>query len=110
MTSSNATVAGCAPAASRAEALRSSSSCRSSPSPEVAMLEERHSETRRPARAEGQLPSAHVLVVDDEHSIRHFVQCALADAGYQVTMAANGQEAMSKFKSEVPDLVVLDVK
>jgi DNA-binding NtrC family response regulator len=78
------------------------------------MLEERNPserESRRPAqRGDGELPSSHVLVVDDEHSIRHFVQCALADAGYHVTMAANGEEAMSRFKNEVPDLVVLDVK
>jgi len=74
------------------------------------MLEERNPETRRPARTEGEMPSSHVLVVDDEHAIRHFVQCALADAGYHVTIAANGEEAMGKFKSEGPDLVVLDMK
>src|SRR5438132_14420731 len=56
------------------------------------------------------IPSAHVLVVDDEQSIRHFVKCALADAGYQVSMAANGAEAMALFRSEGPDLVVLDVR
>jgi DNA-binding NtrC family response regulator len=61
------------------------------------------------AGAERAFPSAHVLVVDDEQSIRHFVKCALADAGYQVSEAANGAEAMTRFRAEGPDLVVLDV-
>src|SRR5512137_2240966 len=54
-------------------------------------------------------PNAHVLVVDDEQSIRHFVRCALADAGYHVSEAATGQEALRVFRGEGPDLVVLDV-
>jgi two-component system, NtrC family, response regulator AtoC len=70
------------------------------------MAEERNLVDKREDR---ELPSAHVLVVDDEHSIRHFVKCALADAGYHVTMAASGEEALAKFK-EGPDLVVLDMK
>jgi two-component system response regulator AtoC len=69
-------------------------------------------EDRKPgdAREERAFPTAHVLVVDDEQSIRHFVKCALADAGYHVSEAGSGAEAMSRFRAEGPDLVVLDVR
>jgi DNA-binding NtrC family response regulator len=56
------------------------------------------------------LPSARILVVDDEQSIRHFVSRALADSGHEVTTAATGAEAMRHFKADTPDLVVLDVR
>jgi two-component system response regulator AtoC len=56
------------------------------------------------------LPSARILVVDDEQSIRHFVSRALADTGHEVTTAATGAEAMRLFHAEAPDLVVLDVR
>jgi len=71
------------------------------------------SEDRRTAddaREERAFPTAHVLVVDDEQSIRHFVRCALADAGYHVSEAGSGEEAMRRFRAEGPDLVVLDVR
>jgi DNA-binding NtrC family response regulator len=58
----------------------------------------------------GGMPSARILVVDDEQSIRHFVSRALADSGHEVTTAATGAEAMSLFHAEAPDLVVLDVR
>jgi DNA-binding NtrC family response regulator len=56
------------------------------------------------------LPSARVLVVDDEQSIRHFVSRALSDSGHEVTTAATGAEAMRQFHADHPDLVVLDVR
>src|SRR5262245_30901439 len=54
--------------------------------------------------------AGHVLVVDDEQSIRHFVGCSLGDAGYRVTMAGSGAEAIERFRSDAPDVVVLDMK
>ena len=62
------------------------------------------------AREERAFPTAHVLVVDDEQSIRHFVKCALVDAGYHVSEAGSGEAAMRLFRAEGPDLVVLDVR
>ena len=51
----------------------------------------------------------HVLVVDDERSLRDFVQRNLEIRGYKVRTAANGLEALAIFKSEFVDLVILDV-
>ncbi len=51
----------------------------------------------------------HVLVVDDERSLRDFVQRNLEIRGYKVRTAANGLEALAVFKSEFVDLVILDV-
>ena len=38
--------------------------------------------------------STRVLVVDDDKAIRELVRTALADEGYQVTEATDGQEAL----------------
>ena len=50
-----------------------------------------------------------VLVVDDESAIRDIVRRYLVAEGYQVAEAADGQEALDRFGSLRPDLVVLDV-
>jgi two-component system OmpR family response regulator len=51
----------------------------------------------------------HVLVVDDEKRIREVVEYALVKAGYRVTTAADGEQALAAFEAEPPDAVVLDV-
>lgn len=51
-----------------------------------------------------------ILVVDDDASIRNFVQNALQDAGYTVTLAANGAEALDKVDVNHPHLILLDVR
>src|SRR5881397_4178982 len=50
-----------------------------------------------------------VLVVDDEPDITALVAYHLAKAGYRVTTAANGTEALRSAREERPDLVVLDL-
>jgi two-component system OmpR family response regulator len=50
-----------------------------------------------------------ILVVDDEPDIRVLVHEALTMAGYDVTTAANGAEAVSKAAATLPDLVLLDI-
>ena len=50
-----------------------------------------------------------ILVVDDEANIRELLTQEFTEAGYQVTTAANGREAIAKVRAERPDLVVLDV-
>jgi two-component system, OmpR family, phosphate regulon response regulator PhoB len=50
-----------------------------------------------------------VLVVDDEPDITALVAYHLAKAGYRVSTAANGPEALKAAREERPDIVVLDV-
>ncbi len=51
-----------------------------------------------------------VLVVDDEESVRNLLQRILEGAGYQVTTAANGKEALYKVSLGETELVLLDIK
>jgi two-component system chemotaxis response regulator CheY len=50
-----------------------------------------------------------VLVVDDDKDIREAIQLALEGEGYRVTCATNGEVALGLMKSEVPDLILLDL-
>jgi two-component system, OmpR family, phosphate regulon response regulator PhoB len=55
-------------------------------------------------------PTNHrILVVDDEPDITALVAYHLAKAGYRVTTAANGRDALRAAREERPDLVVLDL-
>ncbi len=51
-----------------------------------------------------------ILVVDDDESIREFVQMALSDEGYSVLQAANGSVALEIVKRETVDLIILDMR
>lgn len=50
-----------------------------------------------------------ILVIDDEEAIRLFLEATLRDEGYDVLLAANGQEAIELLGRTVPDLVLLDL-
>jgi DNA-binding NtrC family response regulator len=50
-----------------------------------------------------------ILVVDDEPDIRELIKDILEDENYQVTIAANGEEAQAEFNRQLPDLVLLDI-
>ncbi|MDF5738643.1 MULTISPECIES: response regulator transcription factor RpaB [unclassified Nostoc] len=50
-----------------------------------------------------------ILVVDDEASIRRILQTRLEMIGYNVVQAKDGEEALSVFRRETFDLIVLDV-
>lgn len=52
---------------------------------------------------------AHLLVVDDEPGLVKGLRLSLEQEGFQVTTAADGREALSKFKAGAFDLVVLDL-
>jgi two-component system response regulator MprA len=51
----------------------------------------------------------HVLVTDDERSVRSAVRRALTLEGYRVTEAEDGAQALAAIARERPDAVVLDV-
>jgi len=50
-----------------------------------------------------------ILVVDDEPEAVELVEFNLKQAGYTVTTAADGAEALKKARAQIPDLIVLDV-
>ena len=52
---------------------------------------------------------AHLLVVDDDESIRTTLAVILQRDGHDVACAAGGQEALGRMRDHPPDLVLLDV-
>jgi len=50
-----------------------------------------------------------ILVADDSNPQRLMLSEMLAQAGHEVFLAENGEEAVHIFKNEAPDLVVLDI-
>jgi diguanylate cyclase (GGDEF)-like protein len=51
-----------------------------------------------------------ILLVDDARSVVIVMTARLSSYGYDVVVASNGQEAVSKFASEAPDLVLMDIE
>jgi len=51
-----------------------------------------------------------VLVVDDEEALRTVLSGELANEGYEVKAAADGDEAISEVEKSPFDLVLLDIK
>ena len=49
-----------------------------------------------------------VLVVDDEAPIANVVAMKLRNAGLDVVVAMDGQEAYEKYKAEKPNLILLE--
>jgi two-component system response regulator PilR (NtrC family) len=56
------------------------------------------------------LKSAHILVVDDEISMREFLDLMLSKEGYEVTCAENGRTATAKIEKKNYDLILCDIR
>lgn len=52
----------------------------------------------------------HILVVDDELSMRELLEVLLAKEGYKATCAKNGRDAISMIKKTVFDLLLCDIR
>lgn len=50
-----------------------------------------------------------ILIVDDEPFNVDYLEQELADFGYELLTAANGEEALEKIRTGAPDLVLLDI-
>jgi len=50
-----------------------------------------------------------ILVVDDEPDVRETVKIILEQRGYEVVMAADGDECIKRLHEEKPDLILLDI-
>jgi len=53
--------------------------------------------------------NAHILIVDDDSEMRRTMSDVLIDAGFRITKAKNGVEALERCEAEAPDLIVTDV-
>lgn len=62
-----------------------------------------------PPHPAGRPDRHHLLVVDDEPTVRELLRTALSYAGFDVDAAATGQEALDLAAVRTPDLVLLDV-
>lgn len=51
----------------------------------------------------------HILAVDDDKNTRRLMQAVLKKDGYTVSLAENGEEALSILDKEQIDLVILDI-
>ncbi len=56
------------------------------------------------------MQQAKILVADDSRTIRALVRRTLDGAGFDVTLAADGREAVQLARRDHPDLVVLDIQ
>jgi two-component system phosphate regulon response regulator PhoB len=55
------------------------------------------------------MPKSKILVVDDEEDILELVRYNLAKEGYDITCVISGEEAITRAKSDPPDLILLDL-
>lgn len=56
------------------------------------------------------MPVPCILVIDDEQTMRHILQCCFEDvAHWEVITASSGKEGLVKAEKEQPDAILLDV-
>lgn len=55
------------------------------------------------------LEAFNVLLADDDITARYLMQAALEQAGFKVTLACDGKEAIRRFAASPADMVMLDV-
>jgi CheY-like chemotaxis protein len=51
-----------------------------------------------------------ILVVDDKNELLHLMRRVLEDEQYQVAILQDGRDAFTNVKTELPDLLILDLK
>lgn len=55
------------------------------------------------------MKAARILIVDDDPAILKFIRVNLEARGYEVLLAADGEQAINIIKTEAPDLILLDI-
>lgn len=50
-----------------------------------------------------------ILIVEDEEIMYSLLQKKLSQEGYEVSVAKDGEEGLTKMKEEKPDLILLDI-
>lgn len=54
------------------------------------------------------MTARNILIVEDEPAIREMVRFALYRAGFELSEAADGQEAQKRIDEQLPDIVLMD--
>ena len=54
--------------------------------------------------------SKRILIVEDQEDLRAILRTLLTSTGFEVVEAADGEAGVSKAKSELPDLVLMDIQ
>ena len=57
----------------------------------------------------GLAPTPRVLVIDDSNTIRRSAEIFLRQGGYEVLLAEDGYDALSKVNDHAPDLIFCDI-
>ena len=57
----------------------------------------------------GEINMARILIVDDSPTEIHVLKSMLKKGGYEIFTANSGEEAISTAKTEIPDLILMDV-
>ena len=55
------------------------------------------------------MPKERILVVDDEEDLLELIKYNLAKEGYRCAGVSTGEEAIRRARSDLPDLMVLDL-
>lgn len=50
-----------------------------------------------------------ILIVDDEDQVRQLIRQTLEQAGYHVTEACDGKEALQQYRLAPADLIIMDI-
>jgi PAS domain S-box-containing protein len=58
----------------------------------------------------GELNSCDILLIDDDEDIRDVLSIVLSDAGYSVSTAQNGDDALKLLKCLTPHIIITDVQ
>jgi two-component system cell cycle response regulator DivK len=54
--------------------------------------------------------SKRILVVEDQPDNRQIIRDMLADGGYEITEAENGEAALAAIAKQRPDLILMDIQ
>jgi len=55
------------------------------------------------------MPKEKILIVDDEEDVLELVQYNLDKNGYRIETATTGEKALTKARTKLPDLIILDL-
>lgn len=53
---------------------------------------------------------AKILIIDDDEALRLMFEQVFVEAGHEVSLAANGREALERLNALIPDIILLDIE